>query len=141
MGHFVLGLDWIATAFTYQAAMPAWLGWVAVVMLSIYLAVDPDVTAGLAWRWGRDDPARFPLIFAAAWIVTEWLRATMFTGFAWNPLGVLALGGSTATNGAADLCALDRHLWRVWPRAPGGGRDRDDRRTGCRRSVAGTCPE
>src|SRR4051794_9274622 len=26
-GQFVLGLNWIATAFTYQAAMPAWLGW------------------------------------------------------------------------------------------------------------------
>ena len=32
-GQFVLGLNWIATAFTYQAAMPAWLGWVAVVLL------------------------------------------------------------------------------------------------------------
>ena len=30
VGQFVLGLNWIATAFTYQAAMPAWLGWVAV---------------------------------------------------------------------------------------------------------------
>ena len=28
------------------------------------------------------------LILAAAWIVTEWLRGTMFTGFAWNPVGV-----------------------------------------------------
>jgi apolipoprotein N-acyltransferase len=39
VGHFILGLNWIATAFTYQAAMPAWLGWVAVVLLSLYLAV------------------------------------------------------------------------------------------------------
>src|SRR3546814_17122618 len=31
-GHFTLGLNWIATAFTYQAAMPAWLGWIAVVL-------------------------------------------------------------------------------------------------------------
>ena len=31
VGHFVVGLNWIATAFTYQAAMPAWLGWIAVV--------------------------------------------------------------------------------------------------------------
>ena len=53
LGHFTLGLNWIATAFTYQAAMPAWLGWVAVVLLSLYLAVFPAVAAGLAWRWGR----------------------------------------------------------------------------------------
>jgi len=91
LGHFVVGLNWIATAFTYQAAMPAWLGWVAVVLLSIYLAVYPAVATGLAWRWGRSEPLRLALIFAAAWIVSEWLRATLFTGFAWNPLGVVAL--------------------------------------------------
>ena len=105
VGQFVLGLNWIATAFTYQAAMPAWLGWVAVVLLSFYLAVYPAMAAGLAWRWGKP---RAPagereesqsgggsvvliLVFAAAWIVTEWLRATMFTGFAWNPVGVALL--------------------------------------------------
>src|SRR5262245_9460929 len=30
LGQFVIGLNWIATAFTFQAAMPAWLGWIAV---------------------------------------------------------------------------------------------------------------
>src|ERR1043165_4905012 len=51
LGQFVLGLNWIATAFTYQAAMPAWLGWIAVVLLSLYLAIFPAAAAGLAWRW------------------------------------------------------------------------------------------
>ena len=50
VGQFVLGLNWIATAFTYQAAMPAWLGWVAVVVLSFYLAIYPAAGVGLAWR-------------------------------------------------------------------------------------------
>ena len=91
VGHFVLGLNWIATAFTYQAAMPALLGWIAVVLLSLYLAVYPAAAAGLAWRWGRTEPLRLALVFAAAWIVTEWLRANVFTGFAWNPEGVALL--------------------------------------------------
>ena len=91
VGHFTLGLNWIATAFTYQAEMPAWLGWIAVVLLSLYLAVYPAAAAGLAWRYGRRDPLRLGVVFAAAWIVTEWLRATLFTGFAWNPLGVSLL--------------------------------------------------
>src|SRR5882757_2778215 len=51
VGQFIVGLNWIATAFTYQAAMPAWLGWVAVVLLSLYLAIYPATAAGLAWRW------------------------------------------------------------------------------------------
>jgi apolipoprotein N-acyltransferase len=91
VGHFILGLNWIATAFTYQAEMPASLGYLAVVLLSLYLAVYPAAAAGLAWRWGRKDDLRLVLVFAAAWIVTEWLRATLFTGFAWNPIGVAIL--------------------------------------------------
>ena len=36
------------------------------------------------------------MLLAAAWIVTEWLRATLFTGFAWNPIGVTLVGRSIA---------------------------------------------
>lgn len=88
VGQFVLGLNWIATAFTYQAAMPAWLGWVAVMVLSFYLAIYPAAGVGLAWRWGRGNKVTLVLILAAGWIVTEYLRGVMFTGFAWNPVGV-----------------------------------------------------
>ncbi len=88
VGHFVLGLNWIAGSFQYQDAMPAWLGWVAVLGLALYLALYPAMAAGLAWRWGKAG-LPFILIFAAGWIVTEYLRATLFTGFAWNPLGVV----------------------------------------------------
>ena len=96
LGHFTLGLNWIATAFTYQAAMPAWLGWLAVLLLSVYLAVFPALAAGIAVAAGGRRPLPLVLAFAAAWIVTEWLRATLFTGFAWNPLGVAWIGTPTA---------------------------------------------
>jgi len=124
LGHFILGLNWIAHAFTFQDAMPAWLGYGAVLLLSVYLAVFPAVAGGLAWRWGTEagvEPAKsnrlsqaksrdvdallrpsttlgtngisgsvlpYILFFASAWIATEMLRATLFTGFAWNPMGV-----------------------------------------------------
>lgn len=85
VGQFVVGLNWIATAFTYQAAMPAWLGWVAVLLLSLYLAIYPAMATGLAWRFGRDNRIVLLLVLAGAWTITEWLRGTMFTGFPWNP--------------------------------------------------------
>lgn len=88
LGHFTIGLNWIATAFYFQDTMPHWLGWIAVVLLALYLAIYPAAAAGLAWRWGRPKLVPLTLVFAAGWIVTEWLRATLFTGFAWNPLGV-----------------------------------------------------
>jgi apolipoprotein N-acyltransferase len=91
VGHFTVGLNWIAHAFSFQDAMPHWFGYGAVVLLSLYLAVYPAMAAGLAWRWGRGHDAAYTLVFAGGWIVTEWLRATMFTGFAWNPLAAAAV--------------------------------------------------
>ncbi|HEX8841576.1 MAG TPA: hypothetical protein VF757_04675, partial [Sphingomicrobium sp.] len=87
VGQFAIGLNWIATAFTYQAAMPAWLGWIAVVLLSLYLAIYPAIATGLAWRFKGNRPLALVLSLAGAWALAEWLRGTMFTGFPWNPLG------------------------------------------------------
>lgn len=95
VGHFTLGNNWIATAFTYQANMPQWLGWIAVVLLSLYLAVYPMLSTLGAWLLAHRLPGhRLPLIagFAACWIVTEWMRGWVFTGYAWNPLAMAALG-------------------------------------------------
>ncbi len=116
LGQFVVGLNWIATAFTYQAAMPAWLGWLAVVLLSLYLALWPGVATGLAWRLGKGDHARITAALAATWLLTEWLRGWVFTGFPWNPLGavwvplppisrVVALVGALGLSGLTILLA------------------------------------
>ncbi|MFL6783293.1 MAG: apolipoprotein N-acyltransferase [Sphingomicrobium sp.] len=110
LGQFAVGLNWIATAFTFQAAMPAWLGWVAVLLVSLYLAVYPAMTAGLAWRFGKTNRLALILALAGSWTITEWLRATMFTGFAWNPIGVSLVDtpwrGVSATLGTYGLSAL-----------------------------------
>ena len=128
LGQFLVGLNWIATAFTYQAAMPAWLGWIAVVLVSLFLALYPMLAAGLAWRFGRDRPLALVLTLAGSWAITEWLRAKIFTGFAWNPLGVTLvdtpwLGVSThvGTYGLSMLVVLaGGAIWllarqRWWP--------------------------
>jgi apolipoprotein N-acyltransferase len=107
LGHFTVGNNWIATAFTYQSNMPAWLGWLAVPLLALYLAVYPALAAVGAWLAGRSvDGGRLPLregcpragvtypfilAFAGCWIVSEWLRSWLFTGFAWNPLSAIAI--------------------------------------------------
>jgi len=94
LGHFTVGNNWIQHAFTYQDRMPPVLGYFAVVLLALYLAVYPAIAMGLAWRFGRASALRRPglpfvLIAGAAWIVTEYLRGVMFTGYPWNPLGVI----------------------------------------------------
>ncbi len=88
LGQFLLGLNWIATAFTYQDAMPAGLGWVGVLLLSLYLAVYPALAALAARSIGRERPFALVAALAGSWAIGEMLRGFMFTGFAWNPMGV-----------------------------------------------------
>jgi apolipoprotein N-acyltransferase len=109
VGHFTFGNQWIAVAFTFQAAMPIWLGYIAVFGLALYLAVYPALAAAGA-HWinhrttkalgdsGDDDAKPRPtatlhliLAFAGLWIITEWLRSWVFTGYVWNPLSVVTL--------------------------------------------------
>ena len=125
-GQFVVGLNWLATAFTYQAAMPPWLGWVAVVLLSVYLAVYPALAAGVGWYFGRDDRVVMVTVLGGAWAITEWLRGTIFTGFPWNPaaaalaptplIGVTPLIGTYGMSGLVVLLggAIWLEYYRKW---------------------------
>ncbi|GAA4769513.1 apolipoprotein N-acyltransferase [Stakelama sediminis] len=132
VGLFTVGDNWIQHAFDFQEKMPPWLGYIAVVLLALYLAVYPAIAGGLIWRFGREGPVpgtRFALVAGAAWILTEWLRGTLFTGYPWNPMAVIwlpvggvahlaswigtyALSGVTIVVAAAILAAVYRQ-WRL----------------------------
>jgi apolipoprotein N-acyltransferase len=88
--HFTVNCNWIAHAFVYQDNMPQWLGYVAVVGLAAFLALYVMLASVASW-WARARIIPFTLVFAAAWVFAEYLRATLFTGFAWNPIGVAML--------------------------------------------------
>lgn len=98
LAHFTFGNNWIATAFTYQSEMPAALGWAAVPLLSLYLALYPAIAAFAARLLVKRAALQassgwaFALVFAGAWIVTEWMRGWVFTGYAWNPFAMVLLG-------------------------------------------------
>ncbi|MFN4113387.1 MAG: apolipoprotein N-acyltransferase [Sphingomonadaceae bacterium] len=127
VAHFTLANNWIATAFTYQAEMPQWLGWIAVPLLALYLSVYPALAAA-AVRWlgkGVGHGLPLALLAAAAWTVSEWLRSWVFTGYAWVPFGLALLGpfdrpglaavlpwlGTYALSGLAVLLGVG--LWQL----------------------------
>lgn len=96
-----VSLNWIAQSFAYQASMPAALGWVAVIGLSLFLALYVAVPAGLAAVARR--PVARMLLFIALWLPAEWLRGVLLTGFAWNPLGIVWLAAPGVQQWAAQI--------------------------------------
>ena len=91
LGHFSVGMNWLATAFAYQSDMPVWLGGVAVVGLAGVLGVFPGLAALGGWVLGKGRRSALLLAFASSWIVAEWLRGWVLTGLPWNPLGAITL--------------------------------------------------
>ncbi len=90
VGHFTINDNWFQHAFDFQDKMPPVLGYVAPFALALYLAIYPAIAAGLAWYLrGKRSNAGYVLGFGSAWIASEWLRSVVFTGYAWDPLGVI----------------------------------------------------
>lgn len=102
LGHFAFSVRWIAEAFTYQAKMPPQLGWLVVLGLGALLATMPGIACWLTWRLARRAP---PLArawaFPAAWMLMEWVRGHLWTGFPWNPLAAATLDTAGLANTVA----------------------------------------
>ncbi|MCH8684001.1 apolipoprotein N-acyltransferase [Pedomonas mirosovicensis] len=109
-GQFAIGLYWIAIAFRYQSNMPPALGLPAVLLLVGGFAIFIALTTAAAHRFwsGR---ARRALVLALVWVVFEWLRGHLLTGFPWNLAGnawlpVLPVAQAASLTGVYGLSFL-----------------------------------
>ena len=97
LGHFSVGLYWLTISMHTYGYMPMPLAIAALLAFSAYLALFYGLagwitsrTGQVAWVDGTGSaagPIRAALVWASAWTLAEWLRATLFTGFAWLNTG------------------------------------------------------
>ena len=86
LGYFSIGLHWIAEAFLVDAATFAWMIPFALGGLAAGLAVFWGLGFWLARRiagvgWGA------PFALAGCWMLADWLRGNVLTGFPWALVG------------------------------------------------------
>lgn len=86
LGHFILGFYWIANSMLTDPLRFGWMIPFAVGGLSAFMAVFIGVAAAVARSLWAPGPARI-LALGGAWIVGEWLRSWVLSGFPWNLLG------------------------------------------------------
>lgn len=127
LGAFLAGVSWLYVALNRFGGMPMPLAAFAILLFCLYLALYPALggalyvrlrSGGLVWRGA---------LFAALWILAEWLRGVVFTGFPWlatgysqtppSPLaaylpviGVYGVGGAVAFVAALAALAPWRRL-------------------------------
>ncbi len=96
LGWFGFGISWVHVSIDQFGGLPliASLGLMA--LLVAYLALFPALAAVLSYRLRHSI-----LTFAAVWVLVEWLRSFLLTGFPW-----LSLGYSQTSAGLAAYAPL-----------------------------------
>ncbi|MBK5912534.1 apolipoprotein N-acyltransferase [Rhodothalassium salexigens] len=90
VGHFLASIWWVGESFLHQSSVPEAWAPVAVLALAVALAAFYAVPFWAAARLGLPAArgARLAL-YAGLWVLAEWLRGHLFTGFPWNPLSAV----------------------------------------------------
>ncbi len=86
VGHFLGGLYWVGIAMTVDFARFWWFLPISVGGLALGLALFTGLATWLTWLSRTGGFARL-LVLASAWMLAEWLRSWVLTGFPWNQLG------------------------------------------------------
>ncbi|MDO8705198.1 MAG: apolipoprotein N-acyltransferase [Sulfuricaulis sp.] len=88
LGMFGLGVSWVYVSMHHYGNMPAPLAGLAVILFVAGLALYPSL---LGWLQARFLPKHGSLhriiVLPSLWVLFEWLRGWLLTGFPWLDLG------------------------------------------------------
>ncbi|MFZ2300726.1 MAG: apolipoprotein N-acyltransferase [Gallionella sp.] len=102
LGLFVAGIGWIYVALHDYGGMPMLLALFATLLFAAFLALFPALAGYAQTRFpANNGTLRMMLVMPGAWVLAEWVRGTIFTGFPW-----LALGYAHSDNPLAGYAPL-----------------------------------
>lgn len=115
LSAYLCNFNWVYICLHDVAGMPAALAGLLTLLLPVYLALYPALAAWLT-RWvgqrcHANRVTRSLLLFPAAWLLTEWTRSWLFTGFPWGQAGYSQitespLAGYTPVSGILGVTLL-----------------------------------
>ena len=92
LGAFGVGVSWLYISLHRFGGMSAGFAFMMVVVLVGFISLFPAIV-GYVWaRWFQSGHRGFVLALPALWLLSEWLRARVLTGFPWLSVGYSQTG-------------------------------------------------
>ena len=97
VGAFGAGTYWLYISIHIFGGSPLWLALFLMCALVLIMALFSALAGWLYARLRSDSPLlSLLLLFPASWVLVEWLRGWIFTGFPWLSLGYAQVDGPLA---------------------------------------------
>lgn len=87
LGAFLAGVSWLYIALNRYGGVPMPVAALAILLFCAYLALYPAIIAALFARFRPASPLGKALLFAGLWVLGEFARGWIFTGFPWLSIG------------------------------------------------------
>ena len=87
-GLFLAGLRWVHVSLDIFGGLPLIVTLILMLLLALYLAIYTALACYLFIKYRQQQwPLFNVLLFTSAWLITEYLRGVVLTGFPWLSLG------------------------------------------------------
>jgi apolipoprotein N-acyltransferase len=86
-GAFLTGTYWLYISIHIFGQAPVFLAVLLMLGLVAIMALYPALLGYLVARWAPRGPLRWMVLLPGAWVLSEWLRGWLFSGFPWLSLG------------------------------------------------------
>lgn len=87
-GFFLTSTWWVVISLHDYGQLPLSFAWLLALLFISYLSAFPALTGWLGIRFFKAYPLQLStMVLPSLWVLTEWLRSTLFSGFPWMLMG------------------------------------------------------
>lgn len=86
-GMFVVGTSWVYVSMNVYGGMPPWMGAIAVIFFSLLLGMFVAGACLVSALISSPKTPRRLISLPICWVVFEWMKSWVFTGFPWLDIG------------------------------------------------------